>query len=180
MSRPHLCGECGLPMSETTGKVPYPESGLSNVELTNVPVWRCTNRHQDVQIPAIDELHLVLAKAIVAQPWGIHGNEVRFLRKFLGYSARAFSHAIGMHHVTLSNFETGRDPIQRDVEYLIRLFFAQALQEKYHTKFPKPLLPVLEALEQGTSQGSLELERVENDPDRLAEPTGYWQETSRP
>jgi transcriptional regulator with XRE-family HTH domain len=180
MNKSHLCGACGLPMTETTGKVPYPESGLSNVELSNVPVWRCTNAHEDVQIPAIDGLHLVLARAIVAQPWGIRGNEVRFLRKFLGYSARAFSHAIGMHHVTLSNLETGRDPIQRDVESLIRLFVAQALQEAYGTRFPKPLLPVLEALEQHTSQGNLELERVESDADRLAEPTGYWQETNRP
>ncbi len=180
MTESHFCGECGEAMSLTTGTVAYPQSGLANVELHNVPVWQCKNGHQDAQIPAIDGLHLVLARAIVAQPWRLKGAEIRFLRKFFGYSAREFSRTIGLHYATLSGFENDHDPVTRPTEALIRLFFAQSLREKYNSLFPRPLIPLLEALEQGTSPGSLELERVEVDTDRISEPSEYWQEAGRP
>ena len=86
----------------------YPQSGLTNVVLENVPMWVCKNQHQDVQIPAVDQLHLLLASAIVVQPWTLKGHEIKFVRKFLSYSARDFSALIGVHHVTLSEWENDK------------------------------------------------------------------------
>jgi DNA-binding transcriptional regulator YiaG len=175
---PYYCGTCGEIMSRKFGETPYPQSGLANVVLQNVPMWVCANGHRDVQIPAVDQLHSLLASAIVVQPWSLKGNEIKFLRKFLSYSARDFSALIGVHHVTLSDWETNKTPIVRQSEALIRLAFAELIRDKFKRPFPKPLIPVLESLEkQGTFPGDLRLEHVEVDQDSHAEPNQYWQET---
>ena len=126
-----------------SGSVEYTESGLDNILLENVPVWRCPNGHEDVQIPAVNELHQVIAKSIVAQPWALMGDEIRFLRKSLGYSARQFSALVGLNYVTLSRFENERRPIPRKMDALVRLFFAQALCEKTSRPMSHPVISVL-------------------------------------
>ena len=45
----------------------YPESGLNNVQLVNVPVWVCANGHEELEIPAVTELHELLAHMIVRE-----------------------------------------------------------------------------------------------------------------
>lgn len=121
----------------TRGTIPYPECGLDNVHLDNVPIWRCKNGHQDTQIPAIDNLHLVMAQMLVAQPRPLRGPDVRFLRKFLGYSARQFSGIISLHHVTLSKHENDRTIMPRSTEALIRLFCAEVMRERFKRPSPR-------------------------------------------
>ena len=181
MDRPYFCGECGEPMLIVQATLPYPECGLDNVVLCNVPVWECRNGHQDVQIPAVKQLHQVLAQMLVAQPWPLLGQDVRFMRKHLGYSARAFSAIIGLNYVTLSKFENERSRIPRKMDALVRLFCAQALCERLNRRLSKPLIPVLERLESDQSAldlRDLRLEHVEVEATRTAEPRHRWQEAS--
>jgi transcriptional regulator with XRE-family HTH domain len=142
--------------------VEYPECGLDNVVLVNVPARVCDENHVDLQIPAIDNLHLVLARTLVARPFPLKGQEVRFLRKYLGYSARAFARHIGLNYVTLSKFENDRTRIPRRLDSLIRLFAAQAICEREGQAFPERLIPVLEQLEADTfdAQADLRVEHV--------------------
>jgi YgiT-type zinc finger domain-containing protein len=180
MANDYFCGECGEPMTRGIGTVDYDLSGLDNVILENVPVWDCVNGHRDVQIPASDSLHVLLARALIVQPSPLKGQEVRFLRKHLGYSARAFSRHLGMNPVTLSKFENERTRIPRRLDSLVRLFCAQAMCERQGHAFPEPLLPVLEALEVDTPErrADFRMERLDLDEARqLADPGHEWRRT---
>lgn len=180
MDEPYTCGECDEPVRVALATIPYPESGLDNVVLANVPVRRCSNGHEDVQIPAIKELHDVLATVVISQPWPLLGQHVRFLRKHLGYSARSFSAIIGLNYVTLSKFEDERSRISRKVDALVRLFCAQAISERLNQRLPKPLIPVLERLESESTLDlrDLRLEHVEIGGNGAVEPRHLWQEAT--
>jgi YgiT-type zinc finger domain-containing protein len=180
MAKPYFCGECGEPMKATRGTTHFRESGLDNIVLENVPIWTCKNGHEDVQVPAVDQLCRLIAQLMVTQPWPMKGQDVRFLRKHLGYSGRAFSSLIGINHVTLSKFENDRDRIPRKLEALVRLLVAQILTENTKQPFPRPLIPVLQALESASESLDLRDLRVEHidlaQPGRIAEPRHAWQE----
>ena len=180
MDKPYLCSECGEPMREVLACVPYPECGLDDVTLHQVPVRECVNQHRDVQIPAIDELHEVLAEILVSQPSPLKGQDVRFLRKHLGYTARLFSAIIGLNYVTLSKFENERKRIPRKVDALVRLFCAQALSERTRQPLPRPIIPVLKHLESAPASfnfGTRRLEHIGLGADgRAAQPRHIWQE----
>ena len=176
MTTPYLCGECGESMTRVPACVPYPECGLDNVRLHQVPVWECVNGHRDLQVPAVDELHQVLALAIITQSWRLKGQEVRFLRKHLGYTARHFSSLIGLSHVTLSRFENNRVEIPRKMDALVRLFAAQVFSEKTHTALPTPVIPVLQELEAGGSTLTPHDQCIEHvDTGEMAKPRHVWQ-----
>lgn len=177
-TEPYRCGECGLAMHRVLRTVDYPECGLSNVVLHNVPVWECANGHQDVQIPAADELHRLLAEMVVGQPSPLTGEDIRFLRKQFGYSARALSDRVGLHHVTLSRVENDRRPIPRKLDALVRLFFGMVLSEEARRPLPKSVVEALKFLEQSGLDLSLrEFEHVElATAGRAAEPRSAWQE----
>ena len=175
----YRCGECGEPMRRVARTVPYPESGLENVLLHNVPVWECVNGHQDLQIPAVEQLHQLIAEIVVTQPAPLKGRDVRYLRKHLGYSAREFSAIVGMNHVHLSRLENDRRPMPRKFDVLIRLFGAQALSERSKRQFPLSLIKVLEHLEASLDMADLELEHVDVSGGRRSEPRHVWQEASR-
>ena len=63
--RPRRCFECGGRLRHIHKTVQYVESGLDNVWLNNVPVWLCASGHQALNIPAVSQLHDVLADLIV-------------------------------------------------------------------------------------------------------------------
>ena len=175
--RPYLCGECGEPMERVAARVPYPECGFDNVVLDRVPTWQCANGHQDLQIPGLDNLHHVLAHALVVKPNPLTGQEVQFLRKNLGYSGREFSRVLGASYVTLSRFENNHKDIPHRFDALVRLFCAQVLCEKDGRPLPKPLIPVLAALEDdATLPVHLCLDYVDLAGNGIAEPRFAWRQ----
>lgn len=101
--------------------VKYDEAGLPGVTLVNVEVSRCAECGEyEVAIPRIAELHAVLARGIAKKPGRLDGNEVRFLRKFLGFSAGEFAKIIDVHPSTMSRWETGKEPIGKVSDRLLR------------------------------------------------------------
>ncbi len=105
---PRRCTECGEAQRLTRATTDYPESGLDNVKLVDVPVWECGNGHQEVEIPKAKQLHGLLVNALISKPAALTGPEIRFLRKELGMSGRAFARQLGMTAEHLSRLETGR------------------------------------------------------------------------
>lgn len=142
------CFECGEKLRLERGTVDYPESGLDNVRLVNVPIWRCANQHDEVEIPAVEELQNLLAETVIRKGVPLVGAEVRFLRKRLELTARQFSERLGMTAVHLSRLENGRRPLKRQADLLIRLFCAVALARKRQEACrPEVVLPLLDELE---------------------------------
>jgi len=149
--RTHLrrrqCFDCGEPLRVELKTVPYPESGLANVRLANVPVWVCANGHEELEIPAIDELHDLLADIIIRKPTPLVGAEVRFLRKRLELTAREFAARLGITAVHLSRLENGRRGLQRSKDLLVRLYCAHTLSVQRHRPCPLEPISILQQLE---------------------------------
>lgn len=76
------CTDCGEPQSLEHKTVDYPQSGLDNVVLYDVPVWVCTNGHEEVEIPAMTALHKILASVVTRKPIAsLTAAEIQFLRR---------------------------------------------------------------------------------------------------
>lgn len=149
-AEPRLCVECGEPQVRTRKTVPYPQSGLPNVQLLNVPVWTCPHFHEEVEIPSPKELHEVLARLVMRKPASLVGAELRFLRRRTGLSAKDFAERIGLTPVRLSQLENSTDAVARRTDLLIRLYVAAAMTSRTGAEFPKDLAPLLDELESGT------------------------------
>lgn len=162
--QPRRCVECGLPLRLDHQTTPYPESGLDNVQLMNVPVWGCRNGHEEFQIPAVEQLHALLTTMVLRKPAPLTGKEIRFLRKELGFSAKEFASRIAITPVHLSRMETGQRPIQPWMDLLIRLYVAGAISAKKHEPFPADLEPLLKQLEAARDVGSHRLRHVDHAP----------------
>lgn len=163
MSEIRRCVECGEAQILSRNAVPYPESGLDNVQLLNVPVWTCKNGHHEVEIPAIQELHNLLAHMIVRQPAPLSGGDIRFLRKRVGLTARQYAARIGRSPEWISQVENGHATIDRTNDLLFRLSLGVLVAAK-SGRSPDDLAPLVEALEQAMSVGAHRIRHNENAP----------------
>ena len=141
------CTECGAYQHLERRTTDYPESGLSNVQLLNVPVWLCANGHEEIEIPAVNQLHELLAFLILRKPARLDGDEIRFLRRRVELPAKEFAEKIGITAVHLSRIENGQRKVTHPVDLLIRLATAVMICARDGKSFPKDLVSVLNKLE---------------------------------
>lgn len=119
------CGKSELVTSEETYL--YVESGLPNVVLVGVNVRRCPScGHHELVLPRVAELHRTIAHAILRKPARLSGAEVRYLRKYLGWSGADFARHVGVDPSTVSNWENDKDPIGPTSDRLLRLMVAHS------------------------------------------------------
>ena len=117
------CAKAG--MTSSTETYLYSESGLQNVVLVGVEVRRCPScGHHELVLPRVTELHRTIAFALVRKPSRLSGSEVRYLRKYLGWSGVDFARHMGVDPSTVSNWETDKDPIGTASDRLLRLMVA--------------------------------------------------------
>ncbi len=106
------CDRCGKALRERTavnGPYQYKLSGMSNVFLIGISVRHCTGcGRESPVIPKLGQLHEVIAKVLSNKPGLLAGEELRFLRKNAGISARDFAKKLGVDPSHLSRFETRR------------------------------------------------------------------------
>ena len=104
----------------------YDECGLSNVMLVAVPVARCPRcGNYEVSIPNIEGLHRLIARTLIEKKTRLRGEEVRYLRKSLGWSGRDFARHMGVAEETVSRWENDAAPIGPQADRLLRLMVAQ-------------------------------------------------------
>ena len=144
---PQRCLACGDIQHLIHTKTDYRESGLDNVQLVNAPVWECANGHQEVEIPNAEQLHGLLTNMLIRKPSALTGSEIRFLRKELALSGKAFAKHLGMTAEHLSRLETGRRDITATIDLLVRLAVAWELTRRHQIDFPADLQPFVTRLE---------------------------------
>lgn len=89
----------------------YVESGLPNVVLVGVELSRCPQcGEQAISIPHIEELHKTLAMELVHERTRLAPYEIRFLRKWLGFSGVDFARHMGVEPATVSRWESTEKP----------------------------------------------------------------------
>jgi putative zinc finger/helix-turn-helix YgiT family protein len=120
------CPQCGSEDLITThGDYHYLESGLPNVILKDIPLRRCKGCSELWPvISRIKQLHEVITEALVKKASPLTGDEVRFLRKALRLKARELASVLGVHKVTVSRWETGKEAIGPTADRLLRLMVA--------------------------------------------------------
>ena len=132
------CTECGLPMKSKRENYRYEESGLKHVTLIGVEVRRCSAcGNYEVSIPHIEDLHRLLAKVLIEKSTRFTGEEVRFLRKSLGWSGSDFAKHMGVTEETISRWENDAAPIGPQADRLLRLLVAQG---RLTTSYPSDRL----------------------------------------
>lgn len=99
--------DCGGTMEGRKGGYKYTESGLDSVVLKDILVFHCPKCNAVVpEIPAVGILHRVLALKIILKRAFLTGDELRFLRKFCGYSVAEFAEIMGSSKAVVCRWET--------------------------------------------------------------------------
>ena len=136
------CSACGAELVlRKVRQYRYQESGLDDVYLVGVNVYRCDRCDAALLgIKNIKQLHLVIALHIIDQVIErdrvLTGPEIRFLRKVSKRKAKDFAEELGYDPSTLSRYENGKKAIGGQGSRLIRLWFrdtnAQEIQRYEH------------------------------------------------
>lgn len=115
------CDGCGRRMRRTVqDRYQYLESGLSNVVLDHIPVYKCECGEQIVGLPNVERLHALIFEKLLTKSGRLRGEEVRFLRKWMGAKSVDFAKMVKVHATTLSKWESGDQTISEEHDKLIR------------------------------------------------------------
>ena len=118
------CHECNSEMAEVREDYHYLESGLDNVYLTNICVYKCDCGESFASIPAVIKLNGMIGRSIAKKKSRLNGKEIKFLRKNVGLNANALAEYIGVDKSTVSRWETGKQQIDKSHDRIVRIIYA--------------------------------------------------------
>jgi transcriptional regulator with XRE-family HTH domain len=123
------CYECAGTMEGRKGEYKYIECGLTSVILKDILIFRCTNCNAVVpEIPAAGILHRVIALRLLNKKNLLTGSEVRFLRKFCGYSVTEFAEILGSSKSVVSRWE--KSGSGKETDRIVRLLLVNKLMRE--------------------------------------------------
>jgi len=162
-----VCRECGRKARIVRKDYRFLESGLNNVFLKDIEVVVCAKcKGESPRIANHDDLMRTIAVALIDKPFELAGDEVRFLRKFLGESSTAFARMLGIDRSHLSRVENGAMEISKQTDRLVRtvaLIRELSLLEKLkQLGRNRAILDRLGAIEPETSPVRVQLDRSES------------------
>jgi transcriptional regulator with XRE-family HTH domain len=109
----------------------YTESGLDNVWLIGILQYKCKKCVEVfIEIPKINDLHLIIGKNLVCQKDLLRGSEVRFLRKEIGMKGKDMAAALSMEPETYSRWENGKQDIASCPDKTLRMIYVMSASEK--------------------------------------------------
>lgn len=116
-----VCRECGGSARIVRKDYRFTESGLDNVFLRGIEVVVCAKcKSESPRIPNHDDLMRTVAVALIDKPFELGGDEVRFLRKYLGEGSISFARMLGIDRSHLSRVENGAMAISKQTDRLVR------------------------------------------------------------
>ena len=117
-----ICFHCGAEMKTKRENYKYDASGLPGITLLGVEVSRCPKcGEHEVAIPAIEGLHRAIAHALARKEPRLTAAEIRFLRKWLGWSGVDFAAHMGVAAETVSRWEAGTARMAVTADRLLRM-----------------------------------------------------------
>ncbi len=136
----------------------YAECGLPNVVIEDaVKVTICGRCGETyTSIPAIDELHRQIAAAVIRKKGRLAPAEIRFLRKWLGWSGVDFAKRTGTKPETVSRWENGKASMSPQADRLLRLLVAK---ETPVMEYPVDVLAQVAADDETATPVRVELEK---------------------
>ncbi len=120
------CIQCGGVLGPPE-PVDLPYRSLPGIVLVGIEARKCADCGEvEYSIPRIEQLNSSIAAELVAKPERLVGVEVRFLRKYLGWSGRDFAARIGVVPETVSRWENDALAIGETPDKLLRMFVVHA------------------------------------------------------
>lgn len=114
------CIQCGGKMTEKVGE--YRLLEIPHVVLYGVTTRRCTEcGESEVAIPRMEGMFRTLAGILVKLERRLVGSEIRFLRKYLGWSGKDFAEHFGVTSETVSRWENDKKDMGPLAERLLRV-----------------------------------------------------------
>jgi putative zinc finger/helix-turn-helix YgiT family protein len=107
-------------MTESKEVYIYRECGLENVFLYHLSFIKDEKGEDIVYIPKINQLHKMIAKAILFKTGKITPAEIRFLRTEMGLKQSEFSEILGKEAQAVGRWERGEVTIDDSIDLLIR------------------------------------------------------------
>ncbi len=124
------CCECGQEMDALEGSYPYVESGLKDILLMNIPMYKCPAcKDSAVEIPRLDELHSLIGAFLALQPMPLRGDQARYLRKNLGYTQDELAEKMGVTRITVTRWEEDGKRMKLDHDKHLRRFYLDKKRE---------------------------------------------------
>ena len=147
------CRTCGGEMIARREAVTDHRIGLSKLILVNFPVLRCKNcKTREVVFPRLSELLRKIAETLIQKGDRLTGEEIKFLRKFLGWSSSDLAAQLGIALATISRWEHGKEKIGAVPDRLLRMLVAYGkhvenydIETLQHIKMRTPRPAVLQA-----------------------------------
>ena len=116
------CLICGATLEVAKDDYRYAATDGLNVILKGIRKTKCPECGEEgVAIPKINQLNEALAKAIAQKSQRLKPGEIRFLRKYLGWSGKDFANRLGVTPETVSRWENGARQMGPTAEKLLRL-----------------------------------------------------------
>jgi DNA-binding transcriptional regulator YiaG len=106
----------------------YTESGLSNVYISGIAVELDDDGDEIITVPAINELHRVIALGIVNHNKGMSGDELRFLRSEMGLTQAELAETVHRDKQSIGRWERGEVELDSSAEALIRRLAIEKLK----------------------------------------------------
>jgi DNA-binding transcriptional regulator YiaG len=138
------CTNCGAAARVVRGSYDFAESGLKRVRLQGIESIVCGQcGNVDPIIPRVNDLMRMLAIAVIAKPYRLTGDEIRFLRKYLRMTGDEFGRILHINRTNLSKWENDEDKVGAQSDRLIRtiaLSLGEGLKGKLEEvirKFPE-------------------------------------------
>ena len=126
-----MCESSKKLQSKTLKQYRYKESGLDNIILSGIKEFSCRDCEEiHYSYGNVEELHKLIASYLIKKDSILSGKELKFLRKYLGYSGAVFSKLIGYEAEHLSRLEHGKAIIQEVFDRLVRLLVSQRIPER--------------------------------------------------
>ncbi|MER9224885.1 helix-turn-helix domain-containing protein [Mesorhizobium sp. M0012] len=98
----------------------YTESGLLNVYIEGIAVEVDDDGDDIITIPAVNELHQVIALGIVSHAKGMSGDELRFLRSEMGLTQAELAAMVHRDKQSIGRWERNEIDIDSSAEALVR------------------------------------------------------------
>jgi DNA-binding transcriptional regulator YiaG len=119
--RIETCGNCGQEAAIVRKNYQFMDMGIP-VELENIEIIECSHcGTSDPIVPNMDGLMHTLAMAVICSSTKLRGEEVRFLRKYVGRGASDFSRFLHVDPTHLSKIENNKTEIGKRLDKLVRL-----------------------------------------------------------
>jgi len=119
----YVCSNCGAEARVVTArKYQFRETPLKRVYLCGIHLIKCDKcKNVDPIIPELDDLLSSLAHAVTNKRSRLKGDEIRFLRKYVGKTQAQFARILELDPTTISKYENDDDVPGAQTDRLIRL-----------------------------------------------------------